>query len=639
MKLFKKSLAVILALITVFSLGVCAYGIETKLALVSDGSADASIVISAEAADYEKYSAETLQKYICEMTGAKPKIITDDVKLGGNKIFVGETVYTDFDFAGMKDGSYFITSDKDSVTICGSGNSGTVYGVYRFLEEYCSLHFYTKDVVTIDHCDTLTVPDDINISYEPYFSARRLDTTSTYNTDFAVANSLNNGMAIPVSRGGSIPYLGNFCHSLINTYCTPGKYFDEHPEYFALHDGKRVPDQLCLTNDDVLKIVTEEVLQVLRQQSDPNADLQILSVTQNDNQNFCTCDKCAALDKENGSHAGTMITFANKIADTIKAAGYDNVWIDTFAYQYTRQAPTKVVPADNVVVRLCSIECCFGHTLEDPNCKENAAFMKDLEAWSKICDKIYIWDYVNNYSETICPFANFGVLQKNLQTFYEHNVIGVYEEGNYYQSSCDGEFADLRTYMLSQFMENPYCDYDDVVNRFLEAFYGDGWKNIREFIDILTEHSVTKNKHLYIRQQPRDSLPKLSAKEITRCDELWENAKAMAKDETQLARVERSELCWLYWKCTNYKKEFSVFHSPYMFMNVRENLFNKLLDMGFTMVGEGAIKVLSYVPVFHLILPCDYWEAKHENGFWTFVSPIVEWFYKVFTDIHFMFVK
>ena len=632
--MIKKVIAVILVIVSVFSLGVCAYGAEDELVLVADGSANAYIIIPEKAESYEKYAAQTAQKYIAQMTGASLPIVSELADVAGNKIIVGETDLKSFDFSDKKNGSYFIVSDDKSVSICGNGNAGTIYGVFRFLEEYCDLHFYTKDVITVAKNADFAVPTNIKIEYEPYFAARRLDTISAMNNDFQVANSLNNGVVISKEMGGSIPYYGTFCHSLVNYYCKPADYFAEHPEYYALRDGKRVPDQLCLTNEDVLKIVMDGVFGELKTQHDPTLDLQIISVTQNDNQNYCQCEKCAALDKENGSQAGTMITFVNKIADAVKEAGYDNVVIDTFAYQYTRKAPTKVVPHDNVLIRLCSIECCFGHKLEDKNCKENAAFINDLDDWAKICKRLYIWDYVNNYSETILPFANFGVLQANLQTFYEHNVVGVYEEGNYYQDSCDGEFADLRTYVLSQLMENPYADYDDIVNRFLEAFYGAGWENIREYIDILTKHSVTKTKHLYIRQQPRDALPKMTAKEITRCDELWENAKAMAQNEDYLKRVERSELCWRHWKCSNYKKEFSIFRSPYKFMKVREDLYNDLVDMGFLRVGEGDIKVLTKTPALYLTLPCDYWESKHENGFWTFVSPMVVSFYAFVTAIH-----
>ncbi len=88
--------------------------------------------------------------------------------------------------------------------------------------------------------------------------------------------------------------------------------------------------------------------------ANPNA--RIVSLTQHDNQDYCVCDECKALDAYEGSHSGTMIHFVNAVADAVKDE-FPNVAIDTFAYQYTRKPPKHVVPRDNVIVRLCSIEC------------------------------------------------------------------------------------------------------------------------------------------------------------------------------------------------------------------------------------------------------------------------------------------
>ena len=89
----------------------------------------------------------------------------------------------------------------------------------------------------------------------------------------------------------------------------PEKYFNEHPEYYSEVNGKRLGKrtQLCLTNPDVLRLVTEEVLRRIRE--DPNASFY--GVSQNDWYNYCTCEKCKAIDDYEESHAGTMIAFVN----------------------------------------------------------------------------------------------------------------------------------------------------------------------------------------------------------------------------------------------------------------------------------------------------------------------------------------
>ena len=57
--------------------------------------------------------------------------------------------------------------------------------------------------------------------------------------------------------------------------------------------------------------------------------------------------------------------------------------------QYTRPAPNITRPRDNVIVRLCSIECNFAMEMADPS---NAAFQKDMVAWAKVSSRTYIWN-------------------------------------------------------------------------------------------------------------------------------------------------------------------------------------------------------------------------------------------------------
>ena len=103
---------------------------------------------------------------------------------------------------------------------------------------------------------------------------------------------------------------------------------------------------------------------------------------------------------------GSMLRFINRVAAELKDEMPDT-YFWTFAYQGTRNAPVKTTPADNVIIWLCSIECCFTHSLSDPTCTENLSFRNDVIAWSQICDRIYVWDYTANYSYYIPTFPNF----------------------------------------------------------------------------------------------------------------------------------------------------------------------------------------------------------------------------------------
>ncbi|MBQ7547804.1 MAG: DUF4838 domain-containing protein [Clostridia bacterium] len=537
-----------------------------------------------------------------------------------------------------KDGAYRIAEREGDVYISGSGKRGTLYGVFAFLEEICGCRWYAHDLEVIPHCDAITVPDGYETQYTPFFEYCETDWRTSQSIAFATANRMNGSAyrsAVPDAWGGSVNYLSGFAHTLTTQFCAARSYFDTHPEYFALHEGQRTPNQLCLTNPDTLRIVTGEVLSLLGEKYNPDEATQIVSLTQHDNHDFCTCDACAALDKANGSHAGTMITFANAVADAVRDAGYTNVAIDTFAYEYTRKPPTQVVPRDNVIVRLCSIECCFGHTLDDPACRDNTAFMQDLRDWSAICKRIYIWDYGTNYGESFNFFPNIAVLQRNMQIYYEHNVRGVYGEGNYYLDRCDGEFGALRGYLQCRLMADPYLDYDDTMNGFLAAYYGGGWQSIRSFIDLCCEKGVTKLSHAHIFQRARGSLPAMTIRDVQTCDALWDEAAAKAETQEQVQRVLRSQICWRYWKASNGRREFSFFRNPLRRMQARDALYRDIVAFGNDCIGEMTRKRdLSGCPALHLLRIPFCWSTLYDSPFWDAVSPLVEKLYNAYCARH-----
>lgn len=566
--------------------------------IVSSGVSDYVIVCGKPEGDSEYTAAKKLQYYINEISGVTLPIVSDETEPSEHELVVGKTNREGSVFAldrsgfGEEDVRVFISGER--IVIAGGEKRGTLYGVYKFLEQAFDCHWYTSDLIVLPHSTTLGVPVDLSIDEKPYLEYRETDWISPKNVEYSLANGLNSNIYRYLSEenGGSMGYAGGFCHTLTTSVCSSSKYFEAHPEYYALHDGKRTPNQLCLTNPDVLAIVIDEVKAIAA----ANPDKQIISLTQHDNQDYCECESCKALDDAEGSHSGTMITFVNAVADAIKDE-YPSVAIDTFAYQYTRKAPKTVVPRDNVIVRLCSIECCFAHPLNDSTCKQNADFCSDLENWAKICKRLYVWDYTTNYANYIGPFPNFGVMRENMQFFCEHSVVGVYEEGNYTASESDAEFAELRAYLLSRLLWDPYCDYYKEAQGFMKAYYGEGWQYVEEYIRMTTENTGTDGTHMGIyRNMAGKEVLNLTENEISYMNDLWTNAKAKAGTDWQRENVERSELSWRYWKSCNKVSEFSA-RKTYAQRN--SELYADYQNFGIVRVREGDGGLLSASPDFN----------------------------------------
>ncbi len=548
---------------------------------------------------YETFAAEKLVDCLAEVFGTAPETVTAPEE---PYIALGSAALTDV--SAVAGNGYRIQTIDGNIHVNGTGVRGLQTAVYRFLEEFCGRRVYTEEITLLPKADAISVPADTDIVYEPFFEYADADGLSPCDVEYSMANGLTGGTyrQLPEEMGGTVNYLGGFCHTM-GGLCETGDYAETHPEYLALHDGKRTTDQPCLTEPEVLRIATKNVLKLLEEGHDPAASVQIVSVTQNDNYNYCECERCRAFEEAHGGvQSATMLYFVNQIADAVKEAGYDNVAIDTFAYQYTRKAPTGIAPRDNVIVRLCTIECCFCHPLDDGTCQRNAELMKDLRDWSAICNRIYVWDYVNNYANTCIVFPDFGVLQRNIQVFYENGVRGVYEEGNYYIRNCDTEFGELRAYMIAKCLQDPYREMENEIDGFLSAYYGPAGETVKTILEMYLSHDPDSfGGHLGIGESPAASFY-FTDREVSEMDAYWAAAKeAAAGSEEYLARVERSELSWRFWKGSEGKAEFSVLN-PKRFYE-KQKLFEDLQAFGVKQLSEGSYEdyldciCVRYVPV------------------------------------------
>ena len=172
--------------------------------------------------------------------------------------------------------------------------------------------------------------------------------------------------------------------------------------WFWPRDDGTVYGQLCWSNASLVSFIAKKVKGFLRTQ--PNAT--IISVSQNDNGLYCNDTAERAVMDAEGSPMGPLLRAVNTIADAIKPE-FPHIAVDTLAYRYTRPAPKITTPRSNVVVRLCSIECNFAAPLTDPS---NAKFLTDMNAWSAISNRTFIWNYITDFSAFVQPFPNYYVL-------------------------------------------------------------------------------------------------------------------------------------------------------------------------------------------------------------------------------------
>jgi hypothetical protein len=514
-------------------------GRRMNYTLFSDSKSDYRIALSASASESEQWAAKELQHWIKEISGAELPVQNLDQIHNGPQFVIGFNDLikerTGLNAPNDLDESFRYFNSGPDILIFGGKSRGTMYGVMAFLENELGCRWYTPEVSVIperkefsfswiDHSEQA----GIRVRNDFYFEA--------FEPIWASRNRMNGTMGFRQQPGGVESYWA------VHTFyplMPPSEFYDKHPEYYSLIEGKRIHEraQLCLTNPDVLEIITKRIKKRILE----SPEYLIYDVSQNDWQNPCQCEKCQAIVSREGGESGLIIWFVNQVAESVEKE-FPDKFIGTLAYQYTRTPPKKIRPRNNVVVRLCSIECCFAHDFK--SCPKNQSFLSDLKNWSALAPHLYIWDYVVNFSHYIMPYPNFKVLQSNIQTFRENNSIGIMEQAAY--QSRGGEFSELRSYLISKLLWNPDSDVEKVINDFMYGYYGRSGKFIRQYFDLL-HGLITPETHIYLGLTPDD--PIFSDAFVSESFQIFEEAAKVADNEDILRRVEMASLPVLYLKC------------------------------------------------------------------------------------------
>lgn len=510
--------------------------------LFNYGKTDYKILVSSEASTSEKYAAAELQYWLKEISGATFPIVNDIQSQKEKKIIVGfHSKYMRFNNIQRpndKDQGFIYDNNGDDIYIVGGREIGTLYGVYSFLEKELSCRWYTKDVSVAPKRKKWSFTD-LYDKETPAFESRNVYYYDAFDVDWSLRNK-NNGVIKYKDTGyGSFSTTSHAIWGIhtFNTLIPPSKYFDSHPEYFSLRDGKRTKGQLCLSNPSVLQLFKESLRDIIRK----NPQYGVYSVTQNDSSNPCQCKKCKVLVEKYGGEAGVLIWFVNQIAESLESE-FPNKFFATFAYTYSRNAPKYIKPRNNVIIRLCAENCCESHYLG--HCKNNASFIKDLNQWNNLAQNIYIWDYVVSFRQYLLPFPNLLLLQKNIQTYKKYNVRGVMNEGVY--NTIGGDFYELRAYLLAKLLWNPNIDVDAVIDDFMKGYYQKSSTFMKLYFDKV-QSLATEDVH--IRHFTIDENRIYSSEFINTSMSLLAKAEKAANSEEILDRVRRQKMVIAYLQC------------------------------------------------------------------------------------------
>ena len=445
---------------------------------------------------------------------------------------------------------------KDSlITISSNNKKNLFYATYEFIEKFLNVKWLSTDYTHYEKLSSLNIPDNYNYYYEPPVLTRTVHSKLFYD-DSIFADKLK------VTNEAFPRYVPNARVHTFHRFMPYDVFYEKNPEYYALRNGKRLPTQLCLTNNDVLEIVKDSVRSFFK--SSPISD--VISVSQDDNTQYCQCENCSKIDNNEGSPAGSLIHFVNEIAKD-----FPDKTISTLAYQYTRKPP-KTKPLENVLITLCSIECDRSIPI-DEGCKD---FSSDLKGWSILTDNIRIWDYTTQFTNFLAPFPNWGTIKPNINLFVQNNAKWIFEQ----HSRNDSELFELRSYVMAKLLWDPSLNFNTLIKDFNDKYYGDGGKYITEYISKIQSQIDNTSFFLFLYGDPSQGFDSfLSPQNLSNYDKLFN--KALSKvdyNSNYFKRILRSKISIDYAILELYRKNFSDLYKLTFYENSLKTINPELIE-------------------------------------------------------------
>ena len=383
--------------------------------------------------------------------------------------------------ATMKEEEWKIRSFGRDVVLNGGGFRGCLYAVYHFLEDFCGVRWWSEEEEDVPGPDNLVLPK-LNVAGKPYFQHRAIfrDIFADISSPEHAARrriNMNGYVKIPVELGGEMGYGPPWFGHTFERYIPWEKYGKDHPEYFAIHKGKRTDSaatqQLCISHPDVKRLLLEGLLANIEKSK---AEAQAAGVprpllfdfTFNDNFNCCECPKCAA-EAEKYGQTGLYLNFVNSVAAQV-AKKDPEVFLTACAYNYTIDPPKGGVrAASNVMVKLCSLDANFAGAFDEPG--KNASIRDRLIKWRNSAEKLAIWDYAITYGMDTMgyPLPNEWYFGDKYRLFADSKSCSIQWEQEWTRAS---DMLDLKYYFFSKLNEDPYLDYPALMKTAFSEYFG-----------------------------------------------------------------------------------------------------------------------------------------------------------------------
>jgi len=457
------------------------------ITLVQDGQARATVIAAPAPSMVEARAIEELVDYVQKMSGVSLKVVSR-VEEGSLPIRIGKVAKNglgNVDWNKLGGDGFVLKSCEDGVDIAGAEDLGTLYGVYQFLERLGVRWFMPGDLgEVVPKCGTLTVGTFQDIE-APSFRVRWIESG-----DWALRQKMNVAVRIG-DRPVGVHWRWSF-HTHFKLI-PPEKYFDSHPDWYALIGRKRrrpTPgrqgQQLCTSNPEMIDEMAGRIIQMF----DEEPSLDILALAPQDGQGFCQCKVCIALDEErppeeawHATYSRRLAMFNNEVARRVACKHPDKI-IKVGAYAMYLRVPRDADyrPEPNLAIQACHTYSCNSHSAASATCRGNTLyFREELEHWAKIANHLFIYEYYNKGAWGGLPYHQVHLIQDDLPYYHRLGAEGFYTQPAGARWSACG----LNHYVAAKLTWDVRLDVDRLLEDFYDKFYGEAAEPMRDYWESL----------------------------------------------------------------------------------------------------------------------------------------------------------
>lgn len=467
------------------------------LVLAERGKPAACAVVVPQGCDLvNDKAAREFIRLVKETTGVDLPMTTDEKQLPECAVLIGRTRHADAVLGASgrqefdaRDVSSFRLAVRGRRLVITGNSTALIYGAYEVFQRFAGVEWYTDTVSCVPNLDRLCVPADLDETVRPSIAIRDPG-WGIFRNAGAAARFRVNGTHVGHSKYYGFSPIGwhpgfKHCHSF-KQIASKDEFGKTHPEYF-LKGTNGVPSikwekhpQLCLTEPGVRKLAKERFLAAVAE----SPKIRYFGVSQADNERWCHCPACEAINRREGSASGTLVLFLNELADELAKVRPDAM-LTTLAYHQTRNPPKTLELRKNVLVGLCVTECDFSRPIVGHPNEGNRTFLAALEKWAKISGGVWIWDYSTDYYWYPHAMPNVHALAGNLRLYADNGVPYVYESA----TGCPyAFFGDLKAYVTAKLMWNVHQPLEPLIERFMKACYGPAAGKAREVFDLFENY-------------------------------------------------------------------------------------------------------------------------------------------------------